>query len=591
MKRLIAIIFCLAFVLAALPVAASVSSEGCLLTLTEDDHTGYPVTGISGNRYQYNHEVTKLVVPPNIIRLGYGLFIGCSNLSQIELHDKIQVIGERAFERTAYYEDETNRIDGVLYIGDALIRADPQMISHSYTVRQGTRIIADGAFRDCKNLHAISLPDTVEYVGTDAFAGTSLFENQEAWQDGMLIADHVLLALHPTYSGVLSVPENIKTIADGACKGSRITALITSDSLRYIGYHAFWDCRNLQTVRLGKSVQTLGRGPFRLCDELSEICVQEDNPYFAVKDGVLYDKQQTTVIRCPHRRSDSVTLPASVTKISAYAFERCAELESVVIPEGCLFIGNSAFSTCEKLTDVALPESMEYIDHYAFAYCNGLESVVIPDRVNYLGKYVFTCCMGLHQAIIGNGVTTLREGLFESAKNLNNVTLGNSICKISGSVFWDTDYISNVARYKNGLLIASDRYLLKAAHDVTSCNIPAGVTVIADGAFENLTEELREIRVPSSVKSFDRDAFSDIPETVPVYYAGSWSSFARRANFDPARINLYTTDFDGMLGAFAALCAVLTSLTLGMLTFEYHKRKSTQNIKTEDGHEQKPNQE
>lgn len=588
MKRIFAAILCVAMVLTMSTVTAFASREdSSVLKLPEDDGTGYPVIGISGDSYK-NNNATKLVVPENIIRLGEGVFIGCSNLEQIKLHDKIQVIGERAFEQTAYYDDKDNWEDGVLYIGDALIKADPEKITEKYSVREGTRIIADGAFKDCKKLNSTTIPNTVEYVGTDAFAGTAFFESKENWSNNMLVLGHALLSVDKNYAGAIAVPEGIITIADGAFKDSKLTKLTTPDSLKYIGYNAFWDCRNLTIVNIGKSVETLGRGPFRMCTELSEIFVHEENENFAIVDGVLYNNQLSAVIRCPHKLTGNIVIPRSVTKINAYAFEWCTEIESVDIPEGCVFIGNSAFSVCENLSDVILPENMEYIDDYAFSYCNSIESITVPDNVYYLGKYAFTCCMELKEVILGNKITVLKEGLFESAEKLNTVSLGDDIEEISDSAFRFTKYISNVSKYKNGLLIASDKYLIKVAQDVTNCTIPYGVTVIADGALENLSEAgcIKEIHVPSTIKHFNWKAFYVISEKTPVYYSGTWKKFVSISDFNWDCINLHTTDFKTAIWSVVTLSGVLIIFVSGMVVYNHFKKHYEQETETEEEYDE-----
>lgn len=63
-----------------------------------------------------------------------------------------------------------------------------------------------------------------------------------------------------------------------------------------------------------------------MCTELAEISVHEENENFAVVDGVLYNKQLSSAIRCPHKLTGDVVITRSVTKINAYAFEWCTEI-------------------------------------------------------------------------------------------------------------------------------------------------------------------------------------------------------------------------------------------------------------------------
>lgn len=581
MKKVLSLFLCLMITASAFSLTASAVTDDGVLTLPEDDGSGYPVTGILDS-YKYDESIYKLIVPDNIIRIGSQAFYFCENLEQIKLNDKIQKIGEEAFYGSAYYEEKDNWTDGVLYIGDCLIKANPYAVSDSYEVRNGTRLIADGAFNDCKNLSSIIIPDTVEYIGSNVFTDTAFFGNQDNWKNGALILDYLLIAADRYYTGVFNVPDGIRTIADDAFTNcSQITEVTTPDSLKHIGQNAFFDCQKLTNISIGKSVETLGRGPFRMCTALQSVTVNNENKYFAAADGILYNKQLSSVLRCPQKTVGKVTLPDSVTKINSYAFEFCSELESVEIPSGCVFIGDSAFAYCEILSDVTIPESTEYIDINAFSYCNRIASVSVPDNVRHLGRCAFTCCTNLKEVRIGNGVTVITDSLFESCEKLKKVVLGDNIESISSTAFRDTAYISDVKNYQNGLLISSDKYLIKAAPDVKKCIIPSGVTLIADGAFDYPSENgsISEIHIPSSVEQLDIYTFSGVPDTVPIYYDGNVS------NFGYEDLNLYTADFYTLVWAMVAFIGALCVFVLTVWISDSYKKRHNQSEETEEEYE------
>lgn len=544
MKRFILLLVCLVLMLSFVSMPSFSAEEDSVLVLPEDDGSEYPVTGVVDEWYSYDETIKSVVVPENVVRLGDRVFYECENLAEIQLNNKLQRIGAEAFVGTAYYENEDNWVDGVLYIGDALIKARPEAVTGIYTVRAGTRIIADEAFKNCENLSRISIPDTVEYIGEDAFSDTAFFNNKDNWNKGALILNHVLLTVDKEYSSKFTVPEGIKTIADCAFENvSSVTEVTTPDSLVHIGLNVFRNCESLSKVSISKNVETLGRGPFRDCNKLKEIIVDAENNHFTVIDGVLYTKDLTAVVKCPEKKTGKVSVPKSVTKINAYAFQWCEFIEEVTIPEGVVFIGESAFAYCSRLTSITIPESVEYIARFAFAYCNGLTSVVINDNVEYLGGYAFTCCMGLQEVTIGDGVKEINSNTFEYCENLSTVKLGDNIKRISRTAFRKTKLISDESNYEDGLLIVSDCYLVNVSDTVTDCIIPDGIILIADGAFDSVANRgnLQKIIVPNTIRKFNKAAFAVVNE-IPVYYDDDIFVFAAISEFNRNSINLYTNN-------------------------------------------------
>ena len=75
------------------------------------------------------------------------------------------------------------------------------------------------------------------------------------------------------------------------------------------------------------------------------ITVAVDNPNYASEDGILYNKEITTLIQAPGGISGDVPLPATVITIDGDAFYGCTSLTSITIPESVISIGTSAFQS------------------------------------------------------------------------------------------------------------------------------------------------------------------------------------------------------------------------------------------------------
>ena len=113
-------------------------------------------------------QATSLVISEGVSGIGAFAFSDMLNLSAITLPYSVTRVGEDAFYNTYYYNYEENRKGGVLYIGSCLIDADSS-VARSFTVKQGTRCIADSAFSGIATLYSVTLSEGVTHIGALAF--------------------------------------------------------------------------------------------------------------------------------------------------------------------------------------------------------------------------------------------------------------------------------------------------------------------------------------------------------------------------------------------------------------------------------------
>jgi hypothetical protein len=102
------------------------------------------------------------------------------------------------------------------------------------------------------------------------------------------------------------------------------------------------------------------------------INIASDNPAYSSVDGILYNKNKTSLIVYPRGKiAVSFTIPNSVTSIGSWIFEGCTSLASVTIPNSVTSIGDYAFSGCRSLTSVSFEGNIAS-GNFAGSAFNGL---------------------------------------------------------------------------------------------------------------------------------------------------------------------------------------------------------------------------
>ena len=133
-----------------------------------ESYNGLPVTSIDYLGFQNCSELTSVIIPESVTSVGGCSFISCTNLKSIYLPDSVQYIGENVFYDTAFYNDETNWKNGVLYINNHLVEADCNIISGDYAIKNGTITVASYAFYGCNKLTTLILPDSLMNIDYEA---------------------------------------------------------------------------------------------------------------------------------------------------------------------------------------------------------------------------------------------------------------------------------------------------------------------------------------------------------------------------------------------------------------------------------------
>ena len=484
------------------------------------------------------------------------------------------------------------------YSGDVVIPPTVTYNKRTYRVTS----INEGAFSHCSDLNSVTIPNSITYIGYEAFYWHSLnsiyITDLAAWcnikhEQSGLSYSHLFLNGEEVKD--LIIPNGVTSISDWAFSCSGLTYVSIPNSVTSIGSFAFSSCSGLSTIKSeienpfvldtrvfsdvyaratlivpkGKKSaynSTEGWKKFKYIVEEGEFVV--DDIYYKIDEN-----NTASVISGNREYSGDIVIPAyvnydgktyNVTSIGEWAFYDCSGLTSVTIPNSVTSICSYAFNGCSGLTSVHISDikawcgikfysnPLEYAHHL---YLNGeeIKDLVVPNSVSSIGDRAFRDCSGLTSVTIPNSVTFIGDAAFSDCSDLVSIKVE------SGNIKYDS------RNDCNAIIEKSSQTLIAGCKNTI---IPNSVTSIGYAAFSGCIG-LTSVSIPNSVTSIGRSAFSGCSGLASITITNSVTSIGQFA-------------FNG--------CSGLTSITIprsvtsiGERIFEYCSGLTS--IKVESGNQ------
>ncbi len=323
------------------------------------------VTSIGEDAFYVCESLKSIEIPNSVTSIGDHAFYCCESLTDITIPDSVTSIGYGAFYDTAFYNNEANWENSVLYIGHHLIDANytyydenrdedvQNPISGEYTIKPGTKTIAGSAFEECSSLESIDIPDSATNIGDRAFMRCESLNSINVNSDNsnycsidgnLYTKDKAKLIQYAIGKNdtIFTIPDSVTSIAESAfdfCKNLRSVTIL--EGVTSIGDLAFFGCESLASITIPDSVTSIGINAF------SDTAF-ENNEY-NWENGVLYIGKH--LIRAESTLSGSYSVKTGTLTIAGSAFY-CCDILSVTIPNSVKSIGEECLSFCDNLKDV-----------------------------------------------------------------------------------------------------------------------------------------------------------------------------------------------------------------------------------------------
>ena len=316
----------------------------------------------------------------------------------------------------------------------------------------------------------------------------------------------------------------VKTINGNAFRNSGITTVYLPPTLTEIVTSAFWDCSDLEVIRVD-----VGNTTYDSRNKCNAVIKTATNKLVMGGNKTVIPSTVKIIGESAFRGRTKLTslgLHDAVEEIESFAYAGCTALKSAFIPAGVRYIGRGVFIRCENLKYINVDEKNERYD--SRFDCNaiietqsatlraGCSNTIIPGNILTIYEYAFEG-INIESINIPASVTTIDERAIYNCALLGSITVDEK-----NSVYDSRDNCNAIIKTKTNELIVG----------CYNTVIPNGVKSIANYAFEEVGH-LGDVIIPPSVTSIGDYAFKGsfltgvyLPPSITSIgkYAFAWNS-------------------------------------------------------------------
>lgn len=436
-----------------------------------------------------------LVLPDIVTSIGSGAFSGLEGLKTIIIPESVTEIKSNAFSNNKDLE--------------------------KVVIKGNLEKIEDVAFMNCTNLKQINLPDSLNYLGTYAFAGTALTD--------------------------IRIPKSLKTIGAAAFAWTKVKNVELQEGMESIGGYAFNSCQ-LESIKIPSTVISISETSFYCCNNLITIDVTS-NTNFVFENGCLLNKGRDQILfisKSVLTNTDTFSIPEGIKSFST-GITNYSNITKIAIPASLETIDVAKLPTTinefeinSENTNLLLGNKILYNKDNELLACFSKEkNIEIQEGIEKITNSVFKFAINAENINLPNSLTIINGSIVEGLKNIKNINIGENVSYISPFAF---PHVGCNVNINNENYVVENNILYKKNNGKKECLV--SVLYYIDGTID-IDEEVKEIgvyafyeqryltyiKIPDGIENILTYAFSsciklnkiEIPKTVKTIGKGAFA--------------------------------------------------------------------
>ena len=394
---------------------------------------------------------------------------------------------------------------------------------------------------DCKDITSITLPETIEKIGSGVFKGAQITElvipksvrdiSHTAWVALPTIPEFKVHSENPSFEsdekGVLytknrvelrTVPSNImtKVAGDTYTIDSHVTSITVG---------AFAKAPDLKKIKLPAGldkVEDIGWPSIAGTPTLEAFVMDAGNAKYEVVNGVLFTKSPKRLLLYPQGKSGATyTVPEGVEEITSYGIAGNPYLTSIDLKD-VTKVKISALVNLPKLKTITIPKNLKKkgLEEGAFEGCSSLEAYKVADGNTDFSAdngvlfskdkdilYFYPIAKPDATYNIPPTVKVIGEKAFQGASKLTSLVIPTSVEEIKSQAFRQNYKLASVKFCEPSNLRKLANYSFWTCSSLKEVTLPSSITNIGKAFLA--CDSLETINVPANAKltTIEEDAF------------------------------------------------------------------------------------